>query len=310
MKSNDRTEGYVPEPVRRWAAQRDALRAERKYAEADRLRERIAAAGYTVKDSLAGPAFTLTQYSDSNSVPSQLDQPDAVEWSVTLLAHNNGEEVLRAARSALRWRSGYSLEIVIVDDASDEGTTRQLIDFACQEADVRLVLLASRLGEGAGRTAGLHAARGAYAAILGGHVEIAGDVFNPLTDALANRTVGAAGSHPLVSADLFSFSPAPTPEADALEFYLFAFRRELIRTVGWLDEKFVFYRNLDLDWSLAFKDKGLRLVGVPTLPLVVHEHPYLRMDPSERDKLSRKNYRRFLEKWRERRDLLVANREI
>jgi hypothetical protein len=49
-------------------------------------------------------------------------------------------------------------------------------------------------------------------------------------------------------------------------------------------------------------------VGVPHLPLVVHEHPYLRLDPVEGDKLSRKNYRRFLDKWRERKDLLLSSK--
>jgi cysteinyl-tRNA synthetase len=33
--------------VRQWAAQRDALRAEKKFAEADKLRDRITAIGYS-----------------------------------------------------------------------------------------------------------------------------------------------------------------------------------------------------------------------------------------------------------------------
>ncbi|MEK6572877.1 MAG: hypothetical protein AABZ58_00990, partial [Chloroflexota bacterium] len=140
---------------------------------------------------------------------------------------------------------------------------------------------------------------------LGGHMEIIGDVYTPLAHTLADDSIGAAGSHGLVSTDLFTFSPAPSDEADALEFYLFAFRCERLKTVGLLDEKFVFYRNIDLDWSMAFKDKALRLVTTPNLPLAVHEHPYLRMDPAGRDRLSKKSYRRFLDKWRDRKDLLI-----
>jgi len=297
---------HVPEPVREWAALRDSLRAEKKFAEADRLRERIAQIGYAVKDSPAGPVFTLTQYPDSNSVPSHLDKPDAVEWSVTLLAQDKAGEIIRAADSALRWGGDHSLEVVIVDDASDGEARAALADFASGDERVRLVHLKDRVGEGAGRNATLRAARSKYVAILGGHMEIVGDIFTPLAAVLADDSVGAAGSNPLVTEDLFTFHPAPTPEADAIEFYLFAFRRERLRQVGWLDEKFVFYRNLDLDWSLAFKDKGRRLVAAPGLPLVAHEHPYLRMDPVERDRLSKKNYRRFLDKWRGRRDLLVS----
>jgi cyanophycinase-like exopeptidase len=301
---------HIPAPLYQWAAQRDALRAEKKFAEADQVRERIAALGYALKDSPSGPVFSLTQYPNSNAVPSQLDQPDTVQWSVVLLAQNNADEIVRAVRSVLEWGADHPLEVVIVDDASSADTRAALADFACDapRERVRLVYLSGPLGEGAGRNAGLRTARGTFVMILGGHVEIAGDVFTPLTTALADETIGAAGSNALVTEDLFTFHPAPTPEADAIEFYLFAFRRDRLKRVGGPDEKFVFYRNLDLDWSFAFKDQGLRLVGVPGLPLVVHEHPYLRMEPTERDKLSKKNYRRFLDKWRERTDLLVSRR--
>ncbi len=296
---------YVPPPLIQWNAKRNELRAVKDYTGADVLRERIASVGYNVKDSPQGPRFTRLAYANSAAVPSQLDQPASVEWSVTLLAHNNAAEVIRAARSALKHSGGHPLEVVIVDDASDDGTADHLADFACEDERVRLAFLSQPVGEGAGRNASLRAARGRWVLILGGHMEITGEVFAPLAAALADDAVGAVGSNPLVTADLFTFNPAPTPQADALEFYLFAFRRERLQQVGWLDEKFVFYRNLDLDWSLAFKDQGLKLIGLPGLPLTAHEHPYLQLDPVERDKLSKKNYRRLLDKWKGRTDLLV-----
>jgi glycosyltransferase involved in cell wall biosynthesis len=284
------------------------LRAEKKYAQADRLRDRMTQVGYALKDSPDGPQFSRVTYASASAVPSFPDKPDAVEWSVTLLAHDNAGDIVRAARSALRWDAGHSLEVVIVDDGSGDEAAGALADFACDapRERVRLIFLKTSLGEGAGRNAGLRAARGKLVMILGGHMEIAGDVLTPLSAALSDDSIGAAGSHPLITDDLFTFHPAPTPEADALEFYLFAFRRARFAQVGALDERFVFYRNLDLDWSLAFRDKGLRLVAVPDLPLVVHPHPYLGMDPAERDKLSKKNYRRFLDKWRDRKDLLLS----
>lgn len=296
---------YVPEALYVWAAERDVLRAQKDYKGADAIREAILAVGYSVKDSPSGPQFARITYANSAAVPSQLDQPGSVEWSIILLAQDNADEVLRAVRSVLAQAWEHSLEVIIVDDASGEAAMRAFANFACYDP-VRLIWLVRPLGAGAGLNAGLRAARGTYGVILGGHMEIAGDVLTPLAAVLADDSIGATGSHPLVTADLFTFHPAPTPEADALEFYLFAFRRERLKHVGWLDEKFVFYRNLDLDWSLAFKDQGLRLVAAPNLPLIVHEHPYLRMDPVERDKLSKKNYRRFLDKWRDRKDLLVS----
>ena len=295
---------YIPPPLLEWNARRNELRAAKDYKAADALREHIARVGYRVKDTSQGLQFMRITYASSAAVPSQLDQPDSVKWSVVILAHDNAGEVLRAARSALAQAREHSLEVIIVDEASGEATLQAMADFACQ-GPVRLIGLAHPLGTGASLNAGLRAAQGRFVAILGGHMELAGDSFTPLAARLADDSIGATGSHPLVSSDLFTFNPAPTPEADAIEFYLFAFRRTRLKQVGWLDEKFVFYRNLDLDWSLAFKDKGLRLVAAPDLPLVVHEHPYLRMDPVERDRLSKKNYRRFLDKWRDRKDLLV-----
>lgn len=297
-----------PAAVLAWAEDRNRLRTEKKFAESDRLRDRITSVGYTVKDSPTGPVFTLTRYADSKASPNRLEQPATCDWSINLLAYNNRAEIIRAARSALTWSKEFSIEVVIVDNGSEDGTAEAISELACADERMRPVFLASNLGEGAGRNVGFRASGGKQIMVLGGHLEITGDVFTPLAATLIAEGVGATGSNGLVSSDLFSFNPAPTLECDALEFYLFAFRRERLQTVGLLDEKFFFYRNIDLDWSLAFKDKGLRLMTTHQLPITVHEHPYLRMDSAERDKLSKKNYRRFLDKWRERKDLLIANR--
>ncbi len=298
---------HVPPRLREWAAERDRLRAEKKFAESDRLRDRIAAVGYAVKDSPSGPVFNRIQFANSAAVPSQLEKPAAFDWSVNLLSRNNRNEIMRAAYSILKHGAGLNLELVMVDNGSVDDTTEAIADLAAEDERVRPIFLSTDLGEGAGRNAGFRASRGERIVILGGHIEITGDVFTPLANTLADNSIGATGSNGLVSADLFKFDPAPTVESDALEFYLFAFRRDRLHAVGMLDEKFVFYRNLDLDWSLAFKDKGWRLVVTPDLPLAVHEHPYLRMDADERDKLSKKNYRRFLDKWRDRKDLLITH---
>ncbi len=301
---------HIPARLREWAAERDRLRAEKKFTASDTLRDRIAAVGYAVKDSPSGPVFNRIQFANSAAVPSQLDKPPALEWSVNLLASpavggNNRDEILRAARSVLQW-APESLEVVIVDNGSTDDTPAAIADLAAEEARVRPVFLAADVGEGAGRNAGLRASRGRRIVILGGHMQLVGDVFTPLAATLADEAIGATGSNGLTSADLFNFDPAPTAKADAIEFYLFAFRRDRLARVGMLDEKFVFYRNIDLDWSMAFKDQGLRLAVTPGLPLTAHPHPYLSMDPAERDKLSKKNYRRFLEKWRDRKDLLLS----
>ena len=73
-------------------------------------------------------------------------------------------------------------------------------------------------------------------------------------------------------------------------------------------ESYRFYRNLDLDYSFHFKELGYRIVADPTLPVRLHDHRvWSGLAEGERDELSRKNYRRFLDKWGDRADLLVSN---
>src|SRR3972149_6903855 len=48
----------------------------------------------------------------------------------------------------------------------------------------------------------------------------------------------------------------PPGEVDAVEGYLMAFRRDLLSEIGLLDEKYRFYRHLDLDLSFAARTKG------------------------------------------------------
>ena len=63
--------------------------------------------------------------------------------------------------------------------------------------------------------------------------------------------------------------------------------------------------------TLTLIGSGEFLPGMVAMNRAILErikHPYLRMDPVERDKLSKKNYRRFLDKWRDRKNLLIAHR--
>ena len=94
---------------------------------------------------------------------------------------------------------------------------------------------------------------------------------------------------------------------DAMQAYCFAFRRSRLQEVGLPRESFRFYRNLDLDYSFHFKDAGYSIIADPSLPVQLHEHrQWSALSEGERDELSRKNYRRFLDRWGQRADLLVS----
>ena len=98
---------------------------------------------------------------------------------------------------------------------------------------------------------------------------------------------------------------------DAIEGYCQAFRRADYVERGPLDERFRFYRNLDIWWSLVLRDGGegeppRRAVRLDGLPLVRHDHRgWTSLPDDERDRQSKRNFYRIIDRFGWRRDLLV-----
>ena len=119
-------------------------------------------------------------------------------------------------------------------------------------------------------------------------------------------SVGIAGGWGVTSRDAREFTDAPPGEVDAIEGYCLAVRREALRAVGGFDRRFRYYRNADLDFSFAVRDAGWRAVRTEPLPFERHEHRgWTALSDDERDRLSRRNFYRFLDHWRDRPDLLL-----
>ena len=148
--------------------------------------------------------------------------------------------------------------------------------------------------------------------MLDSSIEIKGDIYGPIEELLSDDTVGGVGPYGLRSDDLHHFHEREDEilegDVDAMQSYCFAFKRERIGDVGLMRESFRFYRNLDLDYSFHFRDKGYRIVADPTLPVRRHAHRiWEELGETERVEMSKKNFRRFLDRWGDREDLLVAS---
>jgi GT2 family glycosyltransferase len=103
------------------------------------------------------------------------------------------------------------------------------------------------------------------------------------------------------------FHSHPGPEVDALEGYVLALRRRQALEVGGFDKRFRFYRLADFELCFRLRDRyrGHILVA-PELPVVRHEHRlWEQLDPDERERLSRRNYYRFMDRWGKRHDLMT-----
>ena len=109
----------------------------------------------------------------------------------------------------------------------------------------------------------------------------------------------------MTSADGRDFEDAPPGGVDAVEAYCLAIRREALRAVGGFDPHYRFYRNADLDLSFAVRADGWQAVRTRAAGRAPRP-PRLGVPAAEeRDRLSQRNFYRFLKRWGDRPDLLL-----
>lgn len=156
--------------------------------------------------------------------------------------------------------------------------------------------------------AGIEAAAGETIVLLDPGVEMTGDSVSPLLTALQDPTVAVAGPFGLRGqGTMKEFAESAGPEVDAIEGYCMAFRRADALAAGGFDPRFRFYRIADVEFSFRLRERGGRAVVVQDLPLIRHEHRLWEVtEPAERERLSKRNMYRFLDRWRDREDLLTG----
>jgi GT2 family glycosyltransferase len=168
-----------------------------------------------------------------------------------------------------------------------------------------LLEVRQRLGWADAVNLGLRRSRGQIVVLLDTSIEPIGEFLAPLLSTFDDPQVGVAGPWGVTSVDARQFTDAPPGEVDAIEAYCLAIRREALRQVEGFDHHFRFYRNADLDLSFAVRANGWVAMRTPPLPITRHEHRgWAAHDDAERDRLSRRNFYRFLKHWGDRRDLL------
>jgi len=308
----------IPDEILSAAHERATARAARDWAEADRLREVIETAGWKVVDrgtdfalSLATPPDIAegerVRYGTSASVPSRLDEAATGLATVVLIATDQPDDLDRAL-AGLQAFAPVGTSVVVVADAPDAVQAARLDALA---GDVETVWTSERLGHGAATNIGIRRATGPVVILLDTSIELTGDAITPLVRALDDPTVAVVGGWGITSSDLRRFEDAPAGDVDAIEGYCQAFRRSDAAALGPLDERFVFYRNLDIWWSLALRDTGegetpRRAARSDGLPLAKHEHRgWTSLPDADRDRHSKRNFYRIIDRFGWRRDLLT-----
>ncbi len=322
------TRVHIPETVLTAAHDRARARAARDWALADRLRGEIEAAGWTIVDR--GTDFALSptappdvdegarvRYGASRNVPARFED-EAVGLASVVLVATDWPADLDRALAGLRAHAPAGTSVVIVADGPSEEQAAALesIESTGEGADlpVELVWTSERLGHAAATNIGIRRVEAPVVVLLDTSLAPTGDFVTPLVRALDDEAVAVVGGWGITSTDLRTFEDAPPGDVDAIEGYVQAFRRSDAAAFGPLDERFRFYRNLDIWWSLVLRDgadddeQPRRAVRIEGLPLERHEHRgWTSLSDEERDRQSKRNFYRIIDRFGSRRDLLVVN---
>ena len=281
-------------------------RASRDFQRADDLR--AAFDGYRVEDQAADRAVLSRAdrrvavrerrtISSAKEVPDRRSESPARSWTVGIVTREYPDDLARCLAGALASLPADG-EVFILDSGSRDEAQDRIAKIAAGDGRVKAYFADRDLGEGAARNALIRLARGRMLLMLDCSVEITGDLFGPLAQTLGDKGVGLAGPWGLRTTDLKHFDEVTTGDAEAVQGYCAAARREVLLEIGGFDERYRFYRNLDIAVSLAVRERGYRVVTLGADRARRHTHRiWESLSEDERLKRSRRNfdrmYRRF-----------------
>jgi glycosyltransferase involved in cell wall biosynthesis len=199
-----------------------------------------------------------------------------VPVSVVIPAHNREQMLARALRSVLA-QSPAPAEIVVVDDASSDGTAA-----VAEEMGARVIRHEQNRGEGAARNSGIEAASQPWVALLDSddewlphhlgrlwaareaHVLVAGSCLRCADDPVADRFHGAARGRPLrlTSPAQIVFPENPVPVSAVM------IRRDVALAVGGYGDQ---RHCADFDLLLRCLERGTGVV-LPEVGAIYHVH--------------------------------------
>jgi GT2 family glycosyltransferase len=304
----------IPPEILALSHERDLLRRRGQYEQADVIKRKIEDAGYVVKDNPHGAHLVILPsveidgkvYRTARQLPSLLDEADTCTFSVNIMAHNNADQVRFCIENVLRYSENTNLEIILIDNASQDGIDIWAQAFQVREPRLHISRTSRTMGSAEARNVGLKQSRGRYILLLDASVEITGNIFAPLEKTLEDRKVGITGWRGLRTDDLRHFEESHQLEAEVIDGQCMAFRRKLLKSVDLFDERYRYPYYMDIDFNFAIRDQGVQAIVTPGLPLICHpaeQNPGL--SDAERTRLTKRNFYRFLEKWGGREDLIL-----
>jgi hypothetical protein len=179
------------------------------------------------------------------------------------------------------------------------------------DARTSLVVVTENFGWGENANALLRNVTSEFIVIMDPSTRFTGDAITPVLAELKKReyvAVGWRGGLVNLEDDWRSVDDKGPGEVDVLFSYFIAMHREDAMAARGFNNRALFYRNADIEFSLALRHANGRLLQME-LPLEQdRHHGYHDSDPEYRDLQSKKNYDRILERFRGKTAILSPRR--
>lgn len=294
----------APESVHELARARQEARAARDFALSDTLRADIAAQGYEVVDVAGGyelrPKKRFPTYESTRDI--KAINSGKYEITVAMIIDGFHKDAIETIKS-IKENSDCAIALLVLGDA----------DALADQLDARtsLVVLTENFGWGESANALLRNITSEYIVIMDPSTRFTGDAITPVLAELKKReyvAVGWRGGLINLEDEWRSVDDKGIGEVDVLFSYFIAMHREDALAARGFNNRALFYRNADIEFSLALRHANGRLLQME-LPLVQERHHgYHDSDPDLRDLQSKKNYDRILERFRGKTAILSPRR--
>jgi Glycosyl transferase family 2 len=294
----------APQEVHDLAIARQAARAERNFALSDTLRDEIAAKGFEVVDVAGGYELRAKKRYPTYESTRDIRPINSGRYEITVAMiidgfHEDAVETLKTIKA----NSDCAIAMLVLGDA---GILADQLD-----ARTSLVVVTENFGWGENANALLRNVTSEYIVIMDPSTRFTGDAITPVLAELKKRdfvAVGWRGGLVNLEDDWRSTDDKGPGEVDVLFSYFFAMHREDALASRGFNNRAVFYRNADIEFSLALRHANGRLLQMD-LPLEQdRHHGYHDSEESYRDTQSKKNYDRILERFRGKDAILSPRR--
>jgi hypothetical protein len=294
----------APESVHELARARQAARAEKNFALSDTLRAEIASQGFEVVDVAEGyelrPKKRFATYSSTRDI--KAINSGKYPITVAMIIDGFHEDAIETLQS-IKTHSQCAIAMLAIGEA---GALADHLD-----ARTSLVELTENFGWGESANALLRNVTSEFIVIMDPSTRFTGDAITPVLEELQKRefvAVGWRGGLINLEDEWRSVDDKGVGEVDVLFSYFIAMHREDALAARGFNNRALYYRNADIEFSLALRHANGRLLQMD-LPLEqARHHGYYDTEEQYRELQSKKNYDRILERFRGKTAILSPRR--